>query len=336
MKKLAVLMPTYNCAVYLRESIDSILNQVYSDFDLYIYDDCSTDETESVIHNYSDCRIFYIKNDRNLGIAATLNCGLELLLPKYEFIARMDADDWSFPERFQKQIEFLDNNRSIAICGAQGYWLKNMEVNPSQVWEYPIRDNYLKVYLLFAASFGHSSIILRSDFFNSNSLRYDEKVKTCEDWELWIRVSKMGQIANLPDFLMKYRIVSNSNHRSIDNKTLHLKERSIILSEYWNTFNINLSPEQLFEYYYQTSENIIEDFYSKIKILIDSFNSLFLNYSQELVTVDKKQFSYMLARKILDFWKRSGKDKLNLKIWMLILIRVKFINKLRLIRSQIN
>lgn len=337
MKKLAVLLPTYNAACYLKDSVASILNQAYTDFDLYVYDDCSTDNTTEGMLNFTDPRIFYKKNETNLGISKTLNIGLEALLPKYEFIARMDADDWAFPERFQKQIDFMEQNQSVMLCGTQGFWLKNMIENPLTGWEYPFRNNYLKLYLLFGASFGHSSLVLRSEFFVINNLRYNENVKTCEDWDLWIKVSKIGEISNLPDFLMKYRIVSSSNHRAPENKMLHLKERSIIISNYWKTFNIDLSPEQVFEYYYDTNSNSLkENFYYKLKILIDSFNDLFSKHSQDLFNSEKKQFSYMLARKVLDFWKRSGSSKYNLIIWFVLLNRIKFIKKAKLIRSKIN
>lgn len=329
-------MPTYNAAIYLKDSIDSILNQTYSDFDFYIYDDCSTDETQELINSYTDNRIFYIKNNKNLGIAVTLNLGLEKLLTCYEYIARMDADDWAFPEKLQKQMEFLEQNELVVLLGTQGFWLKNICENKLSGWKYPVRDNYLKLYLLFGASFGHSSIVLRSDFFRTNNLKYDENIKTCEDWDLWIKTSKKGEIANLPDFLIKYRIVSSSNHRADDNKIIHLRERSIIISNYWKTFGISLSPEQVFEYYYEIGDSVRENFYYKLNVLIDLFNSLFLNYAQSLEYEDKKQFSYLLARRILEFWKRSGMSRFNPLIWLIILRKVKFITKTRLIRSQIN
>lgn len=335
-KKLAVLMPTYNCAEYLAESIDSILNQTYTDFDFYIYDDCSTDNTIQIILGYNDERIFYVKNLKNIGIARTLNLGFENLLSKYSFIARMDADDWAFPERFQKQMNFLEENKSIMLCGTQGFWLKNMTEIPFSNWQYPEQSNYIKLYLLFAASFGHSSVILRSSFFNSNNLRYNEEIKTCEDWDLWIRVSKIAKTYNLPDYLMKYRIVSTSNHRSLKNKTLHLKERSSILSNYWKNFGINLSPEQVFEYYYETNESIKQNFNSKLNILIDAFNQIFLYQSEKLTIEERKKFSYMLARRILDFWKRSSLNRYRPIIWFIILTRVKFITTISLIKSQIN
>ena len=152
MKKLAVLMPTYNCAAYLSESIDSILNQTFSHFDFYIYDDCSTDNSQEIIESYNDERIFYRKNDINLGISKTLNKGLNELLENYEFIARMDADDWAYPERLQKQIDFLEENKTQVLCGTQGFWLKNLSETFSSTWKYPIENDYIKLYLLFAAS----------------------------------------------------------------------------------------------------------------------------------------------------------------------------------------
>lgn len=336
MKKLAVLIPTYNSAQYLKESIDSILNQTYSNFDVYVYDDSSTDNSKEIIESYADRRVFYKKNDQNLGISKTLNKGLEELLSQYQFIARMDADDWAFPERFQQQIDFLEKNESVMLCGTQGFWLKNISENPSSGWEYPINNNYLKLYLLFGASFGHSSIILRSNFFIFNNLKYDENIKTCEDWDLWIRVSEKGEVYNLPDFLMKYRIVQTSNHRSAENKNIHLKERAVIISNYWKTFNIDLSPEQVFEYYYSSDQNMKHDFQNKLKIIIDSFNKLFLNHTKDLKREDRSKFQYLLARKISDFWKRSNISRYNPVIWFIILNRIKFIGKARLIKSQLN
>lgn len=335
MKKLAVLMPTYNCAPYLQESIDSILNQTYTDFDLYIYDDCSIDNTCQIITSYSDKRIFYIKNEKNIGIAKTLNLGLEKLLPNYEYIARMDADDWSFPERFEKQLDFLDKNKLTAICGTQGFWIKNMREVPNSGWQYPVYNNYLKIYLLFGASFGHSSVIIRSSLFSLRNLKYNENIKTCEDWDLWVRVSKYYEVHNLRDFLMKYRIVLTSNHRATENKMIHLKERSKIISNYWKTFDIDLSPDQVYEYYYESEDRRTQSFIQKLNGLINSFNQLFGNHSLDLQKEDKKKFSYLLARKMADFRKRSKISLFNPIVWIIILSRVRFISIPRLINSQI-
>lgn len=336
MKKLAVLMPTYNCAKYLQESIDSILNQTYSEFDFYIYDDCSTDNTSQIISGYSDKRVIYIKNSENLGIAKTLNLGLEKLALTYQYIARMDADDWSFPERFQRQIDFMDENANIAMCGTQAFWLREMSQVKSVNWLQPENYSYIKLYLLFGASFGHQTIVFRSEVIKSNNFKYDEDIRTCEDWGLWTNIVQQHIIVNLPDFLVKNRIVETSNHRSAENKIVHLKERSVIISNYWKTFNIHLSPQQVFEYYYDSDAKSMHDFQSKLKVLIESFNQLFLNNANDLEGEDKRKFSYLLARKILDFWKRSSISRYNLVIWYILVTNVKFISLTRLIKSQLN
>jgi glycosyltransferase involved in cell wall biosynthesis len=324
-------MPTYNAALYLQESIDSVLNQTFTDFDFYIYDDCSTDNTQEIISNYKDKRVFYRKNKVNSGIAKTLNKGLDELLPSYEFIARMDADDWAYPQRFEKQLDVLDKQGEIIVYGTQGYWLQDINQNPSAGWEYPIDSEYIKYYLLFAATFGHSSIILRSHDFIKNSLRYEETIATCEDWELWVRVSKIGKMANVPDFLMKYRILENSNHRSPEKTQKHFEERSKIISSHWGRFGLHLSPQEVFEFYFDKNEYSNSEFYKKTKKLIYLFNSIFEKARYELVEVDQKQFSYLLCRRVLDFWKRSEKSKWNPLIWILIVTELKVTNKLNII-----
>jgi glycosyltransferase involved in cell wall biosynthesis len=335
MKKLAVLLPTYNAELYLNESIDSILNQTFSDFDLYVYDDCSTDNTEELISKYNDNRLFYRKNIKNSGISITLNNGLEELLPYYEYIARMDADDWSYPERFQKQMDYLEQNQDVILCGTQGYWIKDINEDPSGGWEYPNSNEYIKNYLLFAATFNHQSIIFQSKSLIDTNLRYDEKITTCEDWEMWTRMVKVGKIVNLPDFLIKCRILPFSNHHSPLNKEKHLQERSKIISDYWADFNIILSPDEIFEYYYANKSISPADFIKKSKILIRAFNLLYENTKQNLFLEERNNFSYMLARRILDFWKRSKVSKFNPMIWMLIVKEVTFMNKIKLIKSII-
>lgn len=332
MKKLAVLLPTYNAAAYLNKSIDSILSQTFVNFDLYIYDDFSTDNSEEIIAQYNDSRLYYRKNTANFGIAKTLNIGLDELLPCYEYVARMDADDWSYPERFEKQLLFLDKNQETIMCGTQGFWLKHMDLNLDTGWEYPTEHNYIKCFLLFAATFGHSSVIFRSESMLKHKLRYNETIETCEDWDLWIRVIKKGIVANLPDFLMKYQILDDSNHRSTEKIKKHFEERSKIIANYWANFNVILSPEQVYEYYYSNKVLSKSDFLKKLNILIVIFNNFYSDNVQGLSIADRKNLSSILSSKILDFWKRSKVNKFDLMTWFLIVKEVKFINKLKFLK----
>lgn len=335
MKKLAVLLPTYNAALYIKASIDSILNQTFNDFDLYIYDDCSIDNTAEIVFSYTNSRVFYRKNTENMGIAKTLNRGLDELLPNYEFIARMDADDWAYPQRFEKQLDFLNKNKEIVLCGTQGYWLNDVNENPLKGWTYPTNTEYIKYYLLFAATFGHSSVVFRSQTITKYNLRYDETITTCEDWELWVRVSKIGKMANLPDFLMKYRILENSNHRSLNKINKHLEERSVIISNYWNYFGIPFLAEEIYELYFSKNATSRKEFNIKLQKLIKAFNSIFDKTDGHLSIKDRNELSYLLARKILNYWKRAQISRYDPLLWIMIIIEVKFMNKVKLVKSII-
>ena len=115
MPKISVLMPVYNCELYVQEAIDSILNQTFIDFELLIIDDCSTDKTVEIINNYADKRIKLTTKPHNTGLTNSLNYGLSIAQGQY--IARMDGDDVSVLDRFEKQVKFLDTNPDIILCG---------------------------------------------------------------------------------------------------------------------------------------------------------------------------------------------------------------------------
>jgi glycosyltransferase involved in cell wall biosynthesis len=258
MKRLAVLMPTFNYENYITESIHSILNQTFTDFDLYIYDDGSTDNSQARVKKIVDSRIIYRLNENNLGLSVTLNLGLSELLDKYEYIARMDSDDMALPERFKKQIEFLDNNTDYGLCGTQGFWLSDFNSKAGNVWSYPCAHHELIYELLFSAGFGHSSILFRSAILKNYHLSYSNNLQSTEDWDLWIRMSKVTKIANLPDFLMNYRIHSTSNHRSNDKLVRHFKERSKLIAAYWNSLSGFKNTQEVI-----TSNDIEILYYSK-------------------------------------------------------------------------
>ncbi len=114
--RITVIMPVYNCELYIKEAIDSILNQTFTDFEFLIIDDASTDKTVSIIKEYKDFRIQLIEKEGNKGISDSLNYGLKVA--KGEYIARMDGDDISLPERFVKQVTFLDSNPDVILCGS--------------------------------------------------------------------------------------------------------------------------------------------------------------------------------------------------------------------------
>ncbi len=195
---ISVIMPVYNGEKYLREAIDSILSQTYSDFEFIIINDCSTDSTEEIILSYSDNRIVYIKNEKNMGVAATLNRGLDIA--KGEYIARMDADDISLPKRFEKQIGFMEKHKNVAVCGT---WVEFFGAANS-VFKNPISKEETKVSLLFNSCIAHPTAMIRTNI--AQCYKYDSEYEGLEDYELWYRISLEYDITNIPDVLLKYRI----------------------------------------------------------------------------------------------------------------------------------
>ncbi len=195
---ISVIMPVHNGQQYLKEAIDSILNQTFSSFEFIIINDGSTDRSEEIILSYCDERICYVKNDNNLKIIRTLNKGIDLAQSKY--IARMDADDISLPNRLSKQVQFMETNPKIDICGS---WVQTIGVK-KEVYKYPITHEEIKAFLLFETCFSHPATLIRYSFFNT--LRYDEKYNYAEDYHLWCQAIESKIFHNLPIVLLHYRV----------------------------------------------------------------------------------------------------------------------------------
>ena len=119
MPKVTVLMPVYNARFYLSKAISSIINQTFKDFEFLIFNDGSTDNSADIIYSYNDRRIRFFNSEQNFGYVYHLNYGIEIA--KGEYIARMDADDISFPTRLEKQVAFMDKNPEVGVCGT---WFK--------------------------------------------------------------------------------------------------------------------------------------------------------------------------------------------------------------------
>ncbi|SMM98926.1 Glycosyltransferase [uncultured Candidatus Thioglobus sp.] len=196
--KISVIMPVYNGEKYLKEAINSILNQTFTDFEFIIINDGSTDNTENIILSYDDERIIYIKNQENLKISKTLNKGIELA--KGEYIARMDADDISIPKRFEKQMSFMQKNPKVDVCGG---WLKTFGYR-RRTWKFPLTHNEIKAFMLFSPALVHPCVLGKRAFFTR--LKYSDKFVGTEDYELWVRGVDKYTYANIPQVLLKYRL----------------------------------------------------------------------------------------------------------------------------------
>lgn len=200
MCKISVLMPVYNAEKYLAEAIDSIIKQTYTDWELILINDGSTDGSEKIIEHYQDPRIKYHKNEQNLGLIRTLNKGIDLCQGKY--IARMDADDIAFPERLNQQVGLMDAKSELILCGTNAIVIDEKGNETGKIVN-PSSDTLLQISLLFTNPFIHPSIMIRKEKLGVN--RFEAEALHVEDFDFWIRLSSKGQLANVNQPLLKYR-----------------------------------------------------------------------------------------------------------------------------------
>jgi glycosyltransferase involved in cell wall biosynthesis len=194
-------MSVHNGEKYLEEAIESILHQTFSDFEFIIIDDGSNDSTPSLLARKAavDSRILIHRFDNNRGLSTALNFGIRLARGQY--VARMDADDISFPNRLQKQVRFMDTHPDIGVSGT---WITFFGLS-SGVMQYETEHDDIRSRLLFGALFCHPTVIFRRNIIFERDLFYDEQLTYAQDYELWGRVCNRVRVANLPEVLLQYR-----------------------------------------------------------------------------------------------------------------------------------
>lgn len=198
MPKVSVLMPVYKTPeTFLKEAIQSILNQTFTDFEFLIADDCPEDTTcEKIVASFKDKRIKYVRNSRNLGISETRN--LLLKMAKGTYIAVMDHDDISLPERFEKQVDFLDKNPDIGVVGCQAEHFPKIKQTHD-----PLTDDEIKKRLMLHCCLTHPATMIRKSVLSDNP--YLAQFTPAEDYALWADLATKTKFANLPEVLFRYR-----------------------------------------------------------------------------------------------------------------------------------
>jgi glycosyltransferase involved in cell wall biosynthesis len=234
--RISVVMSVYNAAKYLREAVDSILNQTFSDFEFIIVDDKSTDDSLNILLSYNDPRIVLIKNDENVGLTKNLNRGLKMA--KGEFIARMDADDISRLNRFEEQLLFFLNEEKCKICFSQVIYFGKVKKKVSS--QFLTKFNLISTELLFRNPVAHSTAMWRKDFFVSNNLFYDEAFIYSQDYELWTRVAEKCNIYVIDKCLLMYRFHSSQigSSKSAEQMSFFNKAKNDFISRNFKNIDI--------------------------------------------------------------------------------------------------
>lgn len=268
---ISVLMPVYNTKEeYLRASIESILNQTFTDFELIIVNDGSTNNAEEVILSYKDDRIKYFKQE-NQGIVGALNNAWAKASGKY--IARMDSDDIAYPERFAKQVKFLEENPEYSLVGS---WAKIIPSN--NVIKLPQDIKIMD--LLADCMFIHPSIMFNKEDFEKFNLQYEMGFEYAEDYCMYARAVKYLKMTNLQEALLDYRVYpenSSSKNRDVRIKS-SFKVQDLILE---NLSNGKELQERILDIAYRKKNKV-----GRLQEKIFSIKNLYKNWTKyKLVTV---------------------------------------------------
>ena len=296
---VSVIMSVYNAEKFLNSAIESITNQTFTDFEFIIIEDCSTDNSLDILEEYAkkDSRIKIIKKEKNIGIKGFIeNLNLGISIAKGKYIARMDADDISLPERFQKQVDFLENNPEITLVGAQLNLINEQnKITGEAIAALQHRDIVKRI--TSQIQLFHPVIMFRKD----QNIQYREKFLYCEDYDLYLNLITQGKkLANLNEKLLNYRILANSISRKDD------------------VFTKKLMLEKAL-YFYQSRKKNGSDFYENFenKEVLEINNINYKNFKSELffamdaaIKLNRKDKLIFLLKK---FKKHYPKDRIPSK-----------------------
>ena len=205
----------------MREAIESILAQNFTDFEFLILDDCPADDREQVVKSYADKRIKYAKNPQNMGISASRNKLIDMA--QGEYLAIFDHDDISLPERLEKEVAYFDTHPK---CGVVSCAKKN--IIGGKIDAYPENNAEITSQLFVSCCVIHSASMVRKSVLEANNIRYEEEYSPAEDYAMYCRLVGKTEFHNLPEVLFHYRnFVGNTTHlqkRKMTDKTVQIKD----------------------------------------------------------------------------------------------------------------
>jgi glycosyltransferase involved in cell wall biosynthesis len=306
---ISVVMPVFNAEKFLAYAIESILNQTYPDFEFIIIDDGSTDDSLEIINKYEkqDDRIKVIINNGNIGLAKSLNKGIELAKGKY--IARMDADDISLPERFEKQISFLENNPSIGVLGTSFKLIDGKNIVQRKIDVFS--DSHLIRWgMFFKCQMAHPSVMMRNSIFKDLGIRYEESLSSASDYDLWFQILSHYDMANLSTSYFLYRIHKNRiSSTKKEEQQINAEQVLRLRTQEFLTFELPPNYGKHIMTYYQ--EGI--DFCDLVKILWiitklkNGFINKYPNLSNDEKVAIKRDYEYRISKIFRSLFIRNKK-----------------------------
>ena len=290
---ISVIMSVFNSDLFLRESLDSILNQTFEDFEFIITEDCSTDCSLSILEKYAeaDQRIILVKNEQNAGLTKNLNYMISIAKGKY--IARMDADDISLSRRLELQYNYMESNSEIGVLGAGGsiFGSKRKAI----ILERPETNEEIRAAFFFENLLIHSSVFIRKSVLDQNSIKYDENFRIIQDFELWTRMTGITKFYILPEIFVHYR-VSESNISTLTEKKNNYRESILknIYSNYFLAGGFHFTEEQAETHVIMLHKRKIQNIATLEMIAAWLF--YIKNQNEELKFFDNDYFDYMVSK----------------------------------------
>lgn len=287
MPLISILLPVYNGELFLSETITSILNQTFTEFEFIIINDGSTDKTEEIILSYSDSRIVYVKNEQNVQLIATLNKGLRLCNGKY--IARIDADDIALPNRLEEQLCFMEKNPEIGVCGS---WVETIGLEQNRIVQFHSDHDLIRMELLLHNYLHHPSVMIRNSILTNHKLQYPNCLHA-EDYAMWVQLAKHTKFHILPKVLLKYRMHENSIGAQYND--IQLQQSAIIRKNQYEDLGIECDEKyEAFEKWIGSSKtDNIKEAYKVILFLTFLFKKCIAN-----LNVDKKNAQRFFSKHV--------------------------------------
>lgn len=285
---VTVFMPAYNVELYIKEALDSIINQTYTNLEILIIDDGSTDRTLEIIKGYTDSRIRVIKNEKNMGLHYTRNLGIKEARGKY--LALMDSDDISELNRIEKQVKAIESDSNIDVVTSHSRLFNG---NSKRVLKTFRDDEELKISLIFLDAICNPATMIRLDRFRKLGIEYDAKYFVAEDYEMWAQVSKIGKFHVVDDVLLNYRY----GHQNITKKSMQSLEQGKIrkniissihndLLDFYN-FNLGEYEKEAFNMFFDDNplETIKEHYIETFKVVVNKLRNT--NIENNIFGIDK-------------------------------------------------
>jgi len=293
MTELSIIMPLFNNERYVGQAIQSLLSQSYTDFELIIVDDASTDKSLQIVKSFSDSRIRILLNHQNQGIVYSRNKGLEAARGTY--IAPFDSDDVAMPEKFRKQIDFLKTHPEYGMIGSWAEQINEEGKILKTKWKLDASPQSIPSILLFRNYFVQSSIVLRRESIpvGGYKLGYD----IVEDYIMWADVSRIYITGNFPEYLVQYRIHSQSS-TAFDDERLKRCEAKVFQHIY-SQLDIEINDlEARILQTIKSKKNIIN---LKELAEVEDFLLLLLSQNKKLQLYDERE----LEKVVFNRWIKS-------------------------------